>query len=127
AGVSSVVAYAVLAPSSNFYEPVWRVWGIFLGLVIVTLVFLIVDPEYGGKALVPRLKAILQGALEMLSPTENLTEQRLGKIIMQATLHLTELLAIAQDARMEGRRSGVNPDRVIDAAGTLRRIMHRLS
>ena len=28
---------------------------------------------------------------------------------------------------MEGRHSGVNPDRVIDAARTLRRIVHRLS
>ena len=28
---------------------------------------------------------------------------------------------------MEGRHSGVDPDRVIDAAGTLRRIMYRLS
>ena len=28
---------------------------------------------------------------------------------------------------MEGPHSGVNPDRVIDAAGTLRRIVYRLS
>ena len=46
---------------------------------------------------------------------------------MQVTLHVTQLLGIAEEARVEGQRSGVNPDRVIEAAGTLRRIVHRLS
>ena len=46
---------------------------------------------------------------------------------MEVTLHLTQLLGIAEDARVEGRHSGVNPDRVVEAAGTLRRIVHRLS
>src|SRR5258705_3010913 len=57
AGVSFVVAYAALSPSANFYEPLWRVWGIFLGLLIVTAVFLLVAPEYASKALGPRLQA----------------------------------------------------------------------
>jgi hypothetical protein len=43
------------------------------------------------------------------------------------TLHLTDVLAIADEARVEGRRSGVNPDCVIEASATLRRIVHRLS
>ena len=46
---------------------------------------------------------------------------------MDATLYLTELLGVAEEARAEGQRSGVNPDRVVEAAGTLRRIVHRLS
>jgi len=85
AGVSFVVAYAALSPSANFYEPLWRVWGIFLGLIIVTGVFLLVAPEYAGKALVPRLKAILQGTLELLRPEKGLTEEGVQEIDMQAT------------------------------------------
>jgi hypothetical protein len=46
---------------------------------------------------------------------------------MDVTLHLTQLLGIAEEAQVEGQRSGVNPDRVVEAAGTLRRIVHRLS
>jgi hypothetical protein len=46
---------------------------------------------------------------------------------MEVTLQLTQLLGIAEDARLEGRQSGLSPDRVIDAAGTLRRIVHHLS
>jgi uncharacterized membrane protein YccC len=126
-GVSFVVGYAALSPSANFYEPLWRVWGIFLGLVILTLVFLLIAPEYAAKAIAPRLADLLHSALELVRPAERISPERVQEIDMEATLHVRELLAIAEDARMEGRHSGVNPDRVIDAAGTLRRIVHRLS
>jgi uncharacterized membrane protein YccC len=126
-GVSFVSVYAALSPSADFYEPLWRVWGIFLGLIIVTTVFLLVAPEYAGKALGQRLKAILQGALELMRPAAALTEPRMQEINMEVTLQLTQVLGIAEDARLEGRHSGVDPDRVIEAAATLRRIVHRLS
>jgi uncharacterized membrane protein YccC len=35
-GLSFVIAYASLSPTDDFYAPLWRVWGIFLGLIIVT-------------------------------------------------------------------------------------------
>ena len=127
AGVSFVVGYYSLGPSADVYAPLWRVWGIFLGLIIVTLVFLLLVPEYAGKALAPRVVRILHVALELLGRAASLTEQRVRELDMQVTLHLTDMLAIADEARVEGRRSGVNPDRVIEAAGTLRRIVGRLS
>ena len=127
AGVSFVVAYTALSPNADFYTPLWRVWGIFLGLVIVILVFLFVAPEYAGTALAPRAARILRAALELLRPAPGLTEQRVQEVEMEATLQLTELLRIAEEARVEGQRSGVNPDAIVEAAGTLRRIVHRLS
>jgi uncharacterized membrane protein YccC len=126
-GVSFVLAYASLSPNANVYEPLWRVWGIFLGLVIVTLVFLLITPEYAGKAIVPRLTRILHAALELLRPASGMTEQRVQEINMDVTLQLTQVLGIAEDARMEGRHSGIVPDSVVEVAGTLRRIVHRLS
>jgi Fusaric acid resistance protein family len=126
-GIAFVVAYAALSPSANFYEPLWRVWGIFLGLVILTLVFLLIAPEYAAKAIAPRLAGLIRSALELVRPAAGVSEERVQEIDMQATLHMRELLGVAEDARMEGRHSRVNPDRVIDAAGTLRRIVHRLS
>jgi uncharacterized membrane protein YccC len=118
-GVSFVSVYAALSPSANFYEPLWRVWGIFLGLVIVTFVFLLVAPEYAAKAIAPRLTGLLRATLELLRPGAGLTEERVQEIDMQATLHVRELLGVAEDARLEGRHSGVDPNRVIEAAGTL--------
>jgi uncharacterized membrane protein YccC len=127
AGVSFVVAYAALSPNADFYTPLWRVWGIFLGLIIVTLVFLLVAPEYAGKALAPRIARILDATLELLRPAAGLTDQRVQELEMGVTLHLTQLLGIAEEAQVEGQRSGVNPNAVVEAAGTLRRIVHRLS
>jgi uncharacterized membrane protein YccC len=127
AGISFVVAYAALSPSTDFYAPLWRVWGIFLGLVIVMLVFLLIAPEYAGKALTPRLQAILQGALELLRPAADLSEQQVQEINIEVTLQQTQVLGVAEDARLEGRHSSINPDHVIEAAGTLRRIVQRLS
>ena len=126
-GVSFVLAYASLSPNVNVHEPLWRVWGIFLGLVIVTLVFLLITPEYAGKAIVPRLTRILHAALELLRPASGMTEQRVQEINMDVTLDLTQVLGIAEDARMEGRHSGIVPDSVVEVAGTLRRIVHHLN
>ena len=126
-GLSFIIAYASLSPDANFYAPLWRVWGIFLGLIIVTLVFLLVTPEYAGKAIVPRLRRVLHSTLELLPPAAGLTAQRVQEIDMDVTLQLIQLLGIAEDARMEGRHSGIVPDRITEAAGTLRRIVHRLS
>jgi len=56
-----------------------------------------------------------------------MTEQRVQEIDMDVTLYLTQLLGIAEDARLEGRHSGIDPNSMIEAAGTLRRIVHRLS
>jgi uncharacterized membrane protein YccC len=126
-GLSFVIAYASLSPNDNFYAPLWRVWGIFLGLIIVTLVFLLVAPEYAGRALAPRVARILRAALELIRPAPGLTGERVQQIDMEATLDLTQLLGIAEEARVEGQLSGVNPNAVVEAAGTLRRIVHRLS
>jgi hypothetical protein len=63
----------------------------------------------------------------MLRPPAGLSEQRIQEIDMEVTLQLTQVLGIAEDARLEGRHSGLNPNPLIEAAGTLRRIVHRLS
>jgi len=88
---------------------------------------LFVAPEYAGMALAPRVARILRAALELLRPASALSERRVQEVEMEATLQLTELLRIAEEARVEGQRSGVNPDAIVEAAGTLRRIVHRLS
>ena len=38
-----------------------------------------------------------------------------------------EVLTVADDARLEGRASAIDPERVVDAAGTLRRIAFRVA
>jgi uncharacterized membrane protein YccC len=126
AGMTFIFTYHALSPNADVVEPLWRLWGILLGLAILSAVFLLVPPEYAGKALLPCLTRLLRGALDLLRPAAGLTRSRIHEIGAGSTRQLTRLLGIADDARLEGRHSQLRPDRVIDAAGTLRRIMQRL-
>ena len=127
AGVSFVVGYYTLSPSADFYTPLWRVWEHLPWTCHRDVGVLAPRARVRGKALAPRVVRILHVALELLGRAASLTEQRVQELDMQVTFHLSDVLAIADEARVEGRRSGVNPDRVIEAAGTLRRIVGRLS
>jgi hypothetical protein len=48
-----------------------------------------------------------------------------NKLKMSAGITLRELFVVADDARLEERWSGIDLDRLVDAAGTLRRMVHR--
>ena len=125
-GMTFIFAYYALSPNADVVEPLWRLWGILLGLGTLSAVFLLVPPAYAGKTLLPCLARLLRDALDLLSPAAGLTRPRIQDIAEDSTRRLTQLLGIADDARLEGRYSQIRPDRVIDAAGTLRRILHQL-
>lgn len=127
AGVTFVLVFAGLSPSVKEYEPLWRLWGIFLGIIVVTVVFILLWPEYAGESMVPRLERMLEAIVALMPRgARGLSESEVESIEINVAGTLVELLAVADDARVEGRRSGVDPDAVVDAVGTLRRIAHRL-
>jgi multidrug resistance protein MdtO len=53
-----LLVFAGLSPSADIYGPLWRIWGIFLGTVVVMIVFILVKPEYAGNSLLPRLRKV---------------------------------------------------------------------
>ncbi len=127
AGVTFCLLFAGLSPSVREYEALWRLWGVFLGVIVVAIVFIVLWPEYAGEAMVPRLEKMLEMILSLMprggrAPNESQTES----IEIDCSRTLGELLSVADDARIEGGRSGFDPDAVVDAVGTLRRIAHRL-
>lgn len=126
-GISFMVAVVALAPSVAVTEPLWRVWGITLGLMITTVVFLTLWPEYSGEALLARLPGYFTEALELLPGPDGLPRPRealSAHAIGLARAH-TQMLAIAEDARLEGRRAGIDHRAVIDASSALLRIGYR--
>lgn len=127
AGTSFVLVFAGLSPSEDIYAPLWRVWGMLLGIAIVALVFLILWPDYATDSLVPRIKKLLRTTIDLMpggaaaSSDEGI--QSAERDVMKTA---NEVLTVADDARLEGRASAIDPDRVVDAAGTLRRIAFRV-
>ena len=127
AGITFCLLFVGLSPSVREYEAVWRLWGVFLGVIVVAVVFIVVWPEYAGESMVPRMERMLEMILSLMPRDgSGLDENWIESKEIDCARTLGELLAIADDARIEGGRSGFDPDAVVDAVGTLRRIAHRL-
>ena len=126
AGTSFVLIFAGLSPNADIYAPLWRVWGMTLGLIIVAAVFLIIWPEYSTDALPPRLRKMLKACIDLLpGGAAAASDERIQAVERAVMKTAGEVLTVADDARLEGRSSTVDPDRIVDAAGTLRRIAFR--
>ena len=127
-GVIFSLVFVGLSPSVNIYEPLWRIWGVLLGDLVVATVFFTLWPEYAGNSLLPRLRRVIANALA-LAPggSASSSEDQILKTNSETMRLLTEFLEIADDARMEGRTCAVYHNGIVEAAGTLRRIANRLS
>ncbi|MGH7923814.1 MAG: hypothetical protein ACREQH_04395, partial [Candidatus Binatus sp.] len=119
AGTSFVLVFAGLSPSEDVYAPPWRVWGMLLGIAIVALVFLILWPDYATDSLVPRIKKLLRTSLDLMpGGAASLSDERIQSAEREIMKTANEVLTVADDARLEGRASAIDPERVVDAAGT---------
>jgi uncharacterized membrane protein YccC len=127
AGVTFALLFVGLSPSVREYEALWRLWGVLLGVIVVALVFIVLWPEYAGESMVPRMRKMLEMILA-LAPggSARPNESQIETLEIESAHTLSELLAVADDARIEGGRSGFDPDAVVEAVGTMRRIAHRL-
>ncbi len=126
-GTTFLLVFAGLSPSVDIYGPLWRLWGIALGTLIVTVVFFILWPEYAGDSLLPRLAKVLRDTLALTPDSSTARDEATIHAVSTEITHLlSEILEVADDAWLEGRKSLINHDAVVEAAGTLRRIAHRL-
>jgi uncharacterized membrane protein YgaE (UPF0421/DUF939 family) len=127
-GTTFVLVFAGLSPSADIYSPLWRIWSILLGTLVVTIVLIILRPDYAGDSLLPRLRKVIRDTLT-LAPggSASTTEADIEAADSETMSLLSEILAVADDAQLEGRTSMVNHESVVQAAGTLRRIANRLA
>jgi hypothetical protein len=106
--------------------PLWRIWGILLGTLVVAIVVFVLWPEYAGDSLLPRLQKVIRDTLALMpggsaANTENQIQQA-NSGTMRA---LAEILQVADDAQVEGRTNTVNHNAIVKSAGALRRIANR--
>jgi hypothetical protein len=123
-----LLIYADLSPAADVYAPLWRMWGILLGTLVVTVVFFVIWPEYAGNSLLPRLRKVLRDALALAPGGEASDAVAKIEAVNTESMHvLSEILEVADDARLEGRSSLINHEFLVQAAGTLRRISNRFA
>jgi uncharacterized membrane protein YccC len=127
-GTTFALAFAGLSPAIDVYAPLWRIWGVLLGTLVVGIVFLLLWPEYAGDSLLPRLREVIRDTLA-LAPggSASNSEEEIQQANSATMRTLAEILEVSDDAQLEGRTSTVNYNAIVEAAGTLRRIANRLA
>jgi uncharacterized membrane protein YccC len=126
-GTAFTLSFIGLGPIEAIDSPLYRVWGILIGVMVVTVVFFTIWPEYSSDSMLPRLRKALRGTLNLVpgSPAAASVPQ-IDATTDEITHALFELLEVVDDARLEGARSRIDQKSVVDACGALRRIAHRL-
>ena len=121
-----ILTFAGLRPTEAIDGPLYRVFGILIGVVVVGAVFFTIWPEYSSDSLLPRLRKAFSDTLDLIPVTAvSGSGPGIDATSKDITHTLFELLNVVDDARLEGSRSRVDAGAVVDACGTLRRIAHR--
>ena len=126
-GITFMICYVGLAPSSDIYKPLWRFWGIVLGVLTAGFVFLFLLPEYAGDKLIESLDKLLRTTLAFGKEVAagRITEERIAAAERRFSANLLQVLNMADQARLEGRRGAVNSAAGIEAAAIITRIAYR--
>jgi uncharacterized membrane protein YccC len=127
AGITFLICYVGLGPSSDIYRPLWRFWGIVLGVLTTGVVFLFLWPEYASDKLVASLSKLLSTTVAFAKEVAEgtVTEQQSAALERRLSTNLLEVLNLADQAKLEGRRGLVNSANGVNAAATLIRIAYR--
>ena len=126
-GLTFLICYVGLAPASDIYRPLWRFWGIVLGVLTTGFVFLFLWPEYASDKVIESLAKLMRTTLAFGKAVaeEKITEGRIAAVERRSSANLFEVLNLADQARLEGRRGSANSAAAIEAAAIVIRIAYR--
>src|SRR6204780_3197249 len=78
-GTTYALVFTGLSPALDVYEPLWRIWAILLGTLVVAFVTFLLWPEYAGDSLLPRLRQVIGDTLSLVpggsANTENAIQE----------------------------------------------------
>jgi uncharacterized membrane protein YccC len=127
AGITFLICYVGMGPSTDVYRPLWRFWGIVLGILTTGFVFLLLWPEYASDKLIDSLAKLMKTSLafgrEVAEGT--ITEGRIAAVEQRLSANLLEALNFADQARLEGQSGKEISANGVDAAATVIRIAYR--
>jgi uncharacterized membrane protein YccC len=126
-GITFMICYVGIAPSSDIYKPLWRFWGIVLGVLTAGFVFLFLLPEYASDKLIESLDRLLRTAIDFAKEVAagRITEERIAALERRFSVNFLQVLNMADQARLEGRRGAIKSAAGIEAATIITRIAYR--
>ena len=126
-GITFLICFVGLAPSSDIYRPLWRFWGIVLGVLTTGFVFLFLWPEYASDKVIQSLEKLTRTTLTFVKQVagKSITLGRITSVERRLSTNLLEVLNMADQARLEGRQGSANSAAAFEAAALLTRIAYR--
>jgi uncharacterized membrane protein YccC len=126
-GVTFLICYVAMGPSSDVYKPLWRFWGIVLGVLTNGFVFLHLWPEYAGDKVTDSLAKLMKTSLAFAREVADrtITEGRIAALAQGLSANLLQVLNFADQARLEGQSGREISASGFDAAATVIRIAYR--
>jgi uncharacterized membrane protein YccC len=127
AGITFLICYVGLGPTSDVYKPLWRFWGIVLGVLTTGFVFLLLWPEYASDKVIESLEKLMRTTITFGEEVaqRQITAERITAVERQVSANLLEVLNMADQARLEGPRGATNSAAAIEAASSIVRIAYR--
>ena len=103
-GVTFMICYVGPAPSSDIYKPLWRFWGIVLGVLTTGFIFSFCDPSMPSDKLVESLDKLLRTTIDFGKEVAagRITEERIAAGQRRFSANLLQVLNMADQARLEG-------------------------
>ena len=116
------------SPSSDIYRPLWRFWGIVLGVLTTGFVFLFLWPEYASDKLIESLDKLIRTAIAFGKEVAEgrITEERIAAVSSGVSARICSKFSTW--LIKPGSRDGAalsNSGAGIDAATIITRIAYR--
>jgi uncharacterized membrane protein YccC len=126
AGITFLICYVGLAPTADVYKPLWRFWGIILGVLTTGFVFLVLWPEYASDKVIDGLDKLLRTTLTFAKEVADgqITAERIAAVERRLSANLLEVINMADQSRLEGRCGAINSAAAIEAAYIIVRIAY---
>ena len=122
-GTAFVIAFSGPGPRPDLAGSIWTIWGISLGMVIRAVVSAL-WPERPGRTLAEQFQGPLEAIVTLLSGTAQDPPKRELNAACEAQLMdgIGMILAVANDARLEGSHAMIDASELIAAADQLLRL-----
>jgi Fusaric acid resistance protein family len=127
AGITFIICYVGAAPATDVYKPLWRLWGIVLGVLTTGFVFLFLFPEYAYEKLSESLDQLMRIALAFGRDVSagRVTEGEIVATERRFSATLLQVLNLADQSRLEGVAGAAYSAAGTEAAAIVTRIAYR--
>jgi uncharacterized membrane protein YccC len=127
AGITFLICYVGAAPATDVYKPLWRLWGIVLGVLTTGFVFLFLFPEYAYEKLAESLDRLMRIALAFGKNVSagRVSEGEIVAVERRFSATLLQVLNFADQSRLEGLAGAAYSAAGTEAAAIVTRIAYR--